>query len=367
MPIFDMEGFERLPTGVIAPSTARVLDEMGWMLGSADPSVPVAQRTAIEVSTVNANKRGKAVTITAAATNANAFGQSALVKSFSMGSMTKVVLGFNLFVHSTNAQFNNPYSQMRFGSTPTAVDWTNVYFVFVALAGGDLYFAGTRTNNGSYIGKWTFIEIVLDKSTGLVSWYTNGALVNSFSVGASAFDAIRNINFGGYSTYTADFGKFTVDDFYWDNQSGQTTKVLGRGKVDLAVPNANVSTAFTPNGVAQNWQALTPPLNPTTFNSSPNEGALDIVELDNPLADSPDDLVQAVMTTTVARTSNGTQGLVAGVGSGTSFQKTSLTITTASSASNLVSSVNPATGQPWTIADLENLRTGYAVKTWPTA
>ncbi|MNK75249.1 hypothetical protein D3C87_947860 [compost metagenome] len=377
MAIIDLEGFERLVTGVIpaAPTaSAKVLDAFGWIIAPGDPEVAAYPDyvVAIEVSEANAYRRGKAITISPAKTAWAAYaGKHPLVlKPIPMASFNKVVVGFNLFIHSSTSTASPDASIIRFGPSLTGTSYAGNTFAMTALSTGAIMFAGVQTPGalGSFIGKWAFHEIVLDKTAGRVDWYVNGNLIGGAATPVATFNSIQAFNAGPIGgTYVTQMAKFTVDDIYVADLGTDPTRVLGRGKVDIARPNETVSAAFATNGSEQNWQNLDVPVNLATYNSSPTEGAVDIIGLDNPLASSPaDDIVLAVVTSTLVRTSTGQMDVVVGTGIGSTFNKTTVTgVTTTPTGVKQVNEVNPATGQPWTVAEIADLRTGYAVKTWP--
>jgi len=326
----------------------------------------------IEVSETNAFRRGKGITFSPAKTNwAQYAGKHPLVlKPIPMANFNKVVVGFNLFIHSSAlANQIADASIVRFGPTLNNTSYAGNNFALMALNTGALVFAGVQTpaSLGSFIGKWAFIEIVLDKTAQQLEWYINGNLVGGAATAAATFNSIQAFNAGPVGgSYVTLMAKFTIDDIYVSDQSGEATRVLGRGKVDIARPNETVSGGFTPNGGAENWKNLDVPVNLGTYNSSAVEGTKDIVGLDNPLvAAQSDDVVIAVMTSTLARTSTGQMDVVVGTGIGNTFKKDNFGLTTTSVGIKQIAALNPATGQPWTVSDMADLRTGYAVKTWP--
>jgi hypothetical protein len=377
MGILDLEGFERLATGMMAAkptAAAKVLDEFGWMIAPGDPEVAAYPdyTVTIEVSEANAFRRGKAITISPAKTAwAQYAGKHPLVlKPIPMASFDKVVVGFNLFIHSSTSTASADASIIRFGPNLKDASYAGNNFALTALSNGVLMFAGIQTPAalGSFIGKWAFVEIVLDKTAGRLDWYINGTLVGGAATAAVTFNAIQAFNAGPVGgTYVTQMAKFTIDDIYVADLGTDPVRVLGRGKVDIARPNETVSAAFAPNGSAENWQNLDVPVNLATYNSSPTDGAVDIIGLDNPLAASPaDDIVLAVVTSTLVRTSTGQMDVVVGTGTGNTFKKTTVPgVGTTPVGIKQVAEVNPATGQPWTVAEIADLRTGYAVKTWP--
>ena len=230
---------------------------------------------------------------------------------------------------------------------------------------------GSWTQIASNIfGNWFLIEIQCDVNASTVVCFLNGQAVASLPgsiastmMNDAAVDSGLGVFFRPPMYASMDTGQAVCDDFYYhDNRDGHSGEPLGKVKVHTLYPATADQSQFAPVGAATNLDAVTDG-DDATYVTSDTAGAKDLYSYDyTPTGDA----VVAVQASSVARAtgSAATMAQALGVPGNLATQTVALTAGDAAQARHQISTTNPATGLPWTEADLTTLQTGYGVAPW---
>lgn len=357
-----LEGFERFSGQDFTWPGYK--DALGWDIRtSANPSVGKVQAGA-----GFANGRGVGLDFerTSSPSPSLPIGWIGLQSGLRAGVTTHVV-GFKMRV------LNNPVNDAVFAmgnSVAYPSSSANTYLsinpngINIFLLAGSL---ASFSHPGPASGNWFSVELVTDYVARTMALWVDGVRLG-VSSRSSAIPYLTWIYFTAQNTT-----HYQVDDFYtWDNRYEEIAhSPLGDWKIDLTTPAASPVAQFTPTpDDRQNWEVVGDiPTNDATFVSSQQIGQHDIhtlAALSGVL--SPNDAILAVQAQTIVQSDLGPADVTSAVGLGNDFVTQTTALSAGESGSSIVTTrVNPSTGNPWTPADLDALRSGYVYgTTWPT-
>lgn len=377
-----VEGFERFDTGTV-PIVAlanRTYDSLGWAMASGPSGGGTLTVNASPIS----NRRGKCLTFqrVSGSTAQNAAWARLLMPDDT--TWTKRIIGFSIFMHQA---VTTPSPAITWFAHPN----NSLLGSSAALIGGDFglhpmpdgsirFGASALADNfvvvpaaENPVGRWVHIEIEFDKSIGGARVYADGVYKGSRTPGVSAAVWETFVSFSFSILQNSTGVNISVDDVYYRDDVGESSAIepFGPCKIDLATPNATLVGEFEPNTpVSANWEAVgETPINDDTYVTSSSEGQRDLHSLTNPHETAPpNDRILAVQTQTVMRGEIAPVAATIATGVGSNLDTENLIIpVTGKTVARTTYYKKPGTDDDLTIADMANLRSGYAVgSSWPT-
>lgn len=215
-------------------------------------------------------------------------------------------------------------------------------------------------------GEWIYIEAeaTIANSGGVFRVWVDGAMVADFvgdTRNAGSSDLIDGMSFGVVGG-TVDRAYF--DDLYVLSVDGAgLTERLGEVSIQTLMPDGPGSlTEQTPVGSAQNWQNVDNiPYSTSAYNRGTVAGLRDLYTATDPIP-ALSDVKAVAMNVIASRTEPGTGGVRTLLKSGaTTVTGPDVILSPNISVSQDFLPVNPATGAPWTVAELQAIEIGSEV------
>jgi hypothetical protein len=225
-----------------------------------------------------------------------------------------------------------------------------------ASAGGAMLVAG-----------WAYVEIgvTVGTTTGAITVRINGETVlsltgvNTQNGGVAGITSVEFVA-SGNSGYIAAIAHLYICDA---TGAAPWNTFLGDVRVQTLLPTSNDVVAFTPNGLANNWQnaASVPPVPGTDFNSDATVGAQDTFNCGT-LAAGLGTIFGLNVKTLLSKTDAGLRTAAGVVKSGPATQvATAVSVGTSPEVASGIFTIDPNTGVAWTTAGVNAAKVGYKI------
>ena len=218
-------------------------------------------------------------------------------------------------------------------------------------------------------GEWTYLEVgaTINAIAGSVALRFNGAYDPTLVVtgvntkGSSGSNTVTGV-VNGRGTFT-NASEFSMAHLYFCDNTGPApcNTFLGDCRVTAQNPTGNASVAFTPHGLASNWQnaAMSPPVPATDYNAATAVGAQDTFALSSVSGSTVFGVVaKALMGKTDVGGRAGAAVLVSG---GTTVAGASTYVALTGTMLTVPAQTDPSTGLAWTAAGLSAATAGYRI------
>lgn len=214
-------------------------------------------------------------------------------------------------------------------------------------------------------------QIVISSTVGAVTLRINGTPVLTLTgINTAGVTNSAGTNSVSFETATSLSGgiNMSVAHVYFCDSTGPTpwNSFLGDCRVATAVPTSNDVVAFTPNGLATNWQnaAKIPPVPATDFNSAITSGTQDTFNCGGGVPVGLQTIYGINVKTLMSKNDAGTRtGAAVIKSSGTVSVGQTLGLGTSTQQVKQVFATDPATGAQWTWAAANAAQPGYKVST----
>lgn len=248
-----------------------------------------------------------------------------------------------------------------------------LFFIGITSAGVLTVYAASGAVLGSAstvlsTSSWNYLEIggVINASTGSVTVKVNGTTVLTLSSvntkGSSTLGSVGIVYF--IQTSINHYSLAWTHMYFCDNTgSAPWNTYLGDVRVQALNPTANSSVAFTPNGLANNYQnaAKNPPVPGTDYNSAGTVGNTDLFVYST-IAASVATVYGINVKSLVAKSDSGARSAANVVKSGgTTSPGSTVTLSTSFMQISTVLQVDPNTSAAWTNSAINAMTAGYKV------
>lgn len=322
----------------------------------ADTSVKWVSSGTVPSSTATRYGRGRAASL-----NGSSFIKKLVTPS------SKIIVGFAYCYTDPSAR-----SLVSFHADAGATTHVNVRINAtgaVEIYRGAVLLAATASGIISTLDNWYYIEVsaTLSDTVGNVVVRVDGAVVLTFTgdtKNAGTSTLIDAVGVGYWTSGVQYFAYGRFDDLYVLNDQGATLNAfLGETSIYTLLPDgAGSLTEQTPVGDPANWKNVNKvPYSATTYNSATVANKRDLYTLGD-IAETTAVIHAAVTTVIAKRVDTGTAAVRTLLRSGgTTYQGPDTPLTPNLALIQQQRLTNPATGNPWTTAELNTIELGSEI------